>query len=275
MPPRGAAPAGEGGLPGSRLRLTEHGIRDGPVGVNRGGAPPPGGSATPGCYARSVRIAVVIPALDEAEAVAGAIASARAPGVEVVVVDGGSRDGTADRAREAGARVVTAPPGRARQLQAGFAATEADAVVFLHADTRLPPGFSDLVRRALAEPAVVGGAFGFRFRESGAALRVVEWGARLRSRWLRLPYGDQALFCRARVLRELGGVPQVPIMEDVDLVASLRRRGRVVLLPADVRTSARRYLERGVARTVLRNGLALLGRALGLPRERLATWYRG
>ncbi len=218
---------------------------------------------------------MVIPAFDEAEAVAGAVASARAPGAEVVVVDGGSRDGTPDRAREAGARVIAAPPGRAGQLQAGFAATDADAVVFLHADTRLPPGYADLVRDALADPLVVGGAFGFRFRERGRALHLVEWGARLRSRWLRLPYGDQALFCRASVLRELGGVPQVPIMEDLDLVASLRRRGRLALLPADAPTSARRYLERGVARTVLRNALALLGRALGLPRERLAAWYRG
>ncbi len=217
---------------------------------------------------------MVIPALDEADTVAGAIASARAPGAEVVVVDGGSRDGTTARAREAGARVITAPPGRARQLQAGFAATDAEAVIFLHADTWLPPGYADLVRRALAEPAVVGGAFGFRFRESGPALRVVEWGARLRSRWLRLPYGDQALFCRAVVLRRLGGVPQVPIMEDLDLVATLRRHGRFVLLPADATTSARRYLERGVARTVLRNSGALLGRALRLPRERLAAWYR-
>jgi rSAM/selenodomain-associated transferase 2 len=221
-----------------------------------------------------VRIAVVIPALHEADRIQDAVRSARAPEVEVIVADGGSRDATRERAREAGARVVASAPGRARQLEAGArAAGDAEAVLFLHADTRLPPGWPDAVRRALSDPGVAGGAFAFRFDERSPGLRLVEWGARLRCALARLPYGDQGLFLRRRVLEALGGVPQTPIGEDVDLVRGLRRHGRLALLPLPATTSARRYRERGVARTFLRNALALAAFALGIDRERVAAWY--
>jgi rSAM/selenodomain-associated transferase 2 len=221
-----------------------------------------------------VRIAVVIPALDEEDRIAHAIESARAPGVEIIVADGGSRDATCERAVAAGARVVAAAPGRARQLAAGARATEADAVLFLHADTHLPAGWADAVRRALADPAVVGGAFAFRFAEPGLALRLVEWGVHARLALAGLPFGDQALFARQSALAAIGGVPQAEIMEDLDLVRALRRRGRLALLALPATTSARRYLERGVLRTVAKNTLALLGWTLGLDRARIAAWYR-
>jgi rSAM/selenodomain-associated transferase 2 len=227
-----------------------------------------------------VQVAVVIPALHEADRIGEAIRSARAPGVEVLVVDGGSRDATAERAREAGARVLCAPPGRAGQLAAGVAASGAEALVFLHADCRLPAGFADAVRGALADPSVSGGAFAFGFeREAGASragrvgLRVVEAGVALRVALLGLPYGDQALFARRSALERAGGVPQVPIMEDLDLVAALRGIGRFVSLPDRVLSSPRRYLRRGVARTWLRNAAALLAWRLGLDRARVASWY--
>jgi rSAM/selenodomain-associated transferase 2 len=228
-----------------------------------------------------VQIAVVIPALDEAGRIQSAIRSARAPGVDVLVVDGGSRDGTPEVAREAGARVVASPPGRARQLAAGVRASTAEGLVFLHADSRLPPGFADGIRRALADPTVAGGAFGFRFeREPGAGaatrlgLRIVEAGVALRVALLGLPYGDQALVARRSSLERAGGVPEVPFLEDLDLVAALRRTGRFVALPGRVATSPRRYLARGVTRTWLRNAAALAGWRLGLDRARLAAWYR-
>ncbi len=174
-----------------------------------------------------MKIAVVIPALDEADRVVGAIESAAAPEVDVVVVDGGSRDDTRQRAAAAGARVVASAPGRARQLQTGVRETRSDVVVFLHADTRLPPGFADALRASLADPRVVGGAFRFHFDDPRFRLRVVEWGTRVRVALFRLPYGDQALFVRRSALEGIGGVPQVPIMEDLDLVKALRRRGRI------------------------------------------------
>jgi len=219
-----------------------------------------------------VKIAVVIPALDEAEWVAAAVESARGSGVDVLVVDGGSRDGTLQRAREAGARVLEAQPGRARQLAAGARAAAGEAVVFLHADTRLPAGWHAAVERALADPGVVGGAFRLRFAERGPALRLVEWGARLRARLFALPYGDQALFARREALERIGGVPQARIMEDLDLVRALKRCGRLALVSLAVETSGRRYRGR-VLRHMLRNGLALAAWRLGVDRERVAAWY--
>ncbi len=229
-----------------------------------------------------MRIAVVIPALHEADRIRAAIrsvlgpdGSARGLEVDVIVADGGSADATAERAREEGARVVPSEPGRARQLAAGAAAAgPADVLCFLHADTRLPEGWAGAVRRALADPAVSGGAFAFRFSGEGARLRFVETWVRVRVRLFRLPYGDQALFVRRPVLEAMGGVPQAPIMEDLDLVREVRRRGRLALLSEAVETSPRRYERRGFARTVLRNLGALLAWRLGLDRERVAAWYR-
>jgi rSAM/selenodomain-associated transferase 2 len=220
-----------------------------------------------------MRLAVVVPTLDEAGRIAHCVASAQGPGVDVLVVDAGSRDGTAEKALAAGARVIEAPRGRAAQLEAGLRATRADAVLFLHADTQLPAGWVGAVRDALRDPAVVGGAFAFRFDVRSPRLRFVEWGARLRSALLRLPYGDQALFARRDALLRLGGVPQAPIMEDLDLVVALRRQGRLVLLPLVAVTSARRFLERGPLRVMLRNWLALAAWWLGVDRRRLAAWY--
>ncbi len=218
-------------------------------------------------------LSVVIPALDEGGRIEEALASASAPGVEVLVVDGGSRDDTADRARGRGARVLVSPPGRARQLDAGARAAGGDVLLFLHADTRLAPGYDAAVTRAMADPAVAGGAFRFRFDRRSVALRVVEWGARLRVALLRMPYGDQAIFVRRRVLDALGGVPQVPIFEDLDLVRAIRRAGRLALLPLPATTSARRYEAGGVLRTMLRNWVAAAAWLAGADRARVAAWY--
>jgi rSAM/selenodomain-associated transferase 2 len=232
------------------------------------------GRAGPACYRRPVKLAVVIPALDEAEWIAGAIASAAEEGVDVVVADGGSRDGTPDRAAAAGARVVESPPGRARQLQAGVEASQGDVLLLLHADTRLAPGFTAEVGGALRDPGVVGGAFRLCFDRSTPSLRIVEWGARLRVALFELPYGDQALFVRRTTLDAIGGIPQEPIMEDLDLVVAMRRRGRLVILPLPAITSARRYLANGVWRTMALHWLAAGAWTLGVDRERIARWVR-
>jgi rSAM/selenodomain-associated transferase 2 len=217
-----------------------------------------------------VKLAVVIPALDEADWIAGAVESARAEAAEVVVVDGGSRDGTAAIAAAAGARVLASPPGRARQLQVGANATESDALVFLHADTRLGPGWARAVRDALGDPRVVAGAFPLRFDRRTPSLRLVEWGARLRAKLLSLPYGDQAPFVRREALAAVGGVPQVPLMEDLELVMALRRRGRIAIVGPPVTTSARRYAARGVWRTAGLHAALAVARLLGVDGATLA-----
>src|SRR5262249_53692031 len=163
-----------------------------------------------------VRISVVIPALDEAGAIAEAVRSAAAGGAEVLVVDGGSADGTPARAV-----VLHSAPGRARQLGVGAGEARGEVVVFLHADTVLPRGFELALERALADPRVVGGSFRLRFAERTPGLRFIECGVRLRVALFGLPYGDQALFARRAVLERVGGIPQGPIMEDLDLVRRL------------------------------------------------------
>jgi rSAM/selenodomain-associated transferase 2 len=221
-----------------------------------------------------VLLSVVIPALDEAERIAAAVDSARAADVEVIVVDGGSSDDTAERAAAGGARVITAPRGRARQLDAGARASLGEALLFLHADTLLPAGYDAAVRRALRDPRVVGGAFRLRFDQATRALRWIERGARLRVALFGLPYGDQALFVRRATLAAIGGIPQVPVLEDLDLVRAMRRQGRLALLPLDAVTSARRYLARGPWRTAWRHALGALAWSIGMDRARVAAWVR-
>ena len=217
---------------------------------------------------------MVIPTLDEAETVEAAIASARSAD-EIVVVDGGSLDRTADRARAVGAQLITSPRGRARQLDAGWRATGAEVVLFLHADTRLPHGWADAVRVALSEPDVAGGAFRLRFDERSLALRIVEFGAQRRAAWAGLPYGDQAIFARRTALAAIGGIAQVPIAEDLDLARDLRSQGRLALLPLAIATSARRYQKHGALRTWARHTIALAAWRLGVDRARIARWVRG
>jgi len=221
-----------------------------------------------------VRFSVVIPALDEAGRVAEAVRSALGGGAEVIVVDGGSRDGTAGVAAAAGASVLHSAPGRARQLGLGAGRARGEVLVLLHADSRLPAGWAPALEAALADPRVAGGCFALRFEERSPGLRLIEAGVRLRVALLGLPYGDQGLFVRREILEWIGGVPAVPIMEDLDLVRALRRAGRLARVALPVTTSARRYRERGLLRTAWRNALAALAWRLGLDRERVARWYR-
>jgi rSAM/selenodomain-associated transferase 2 len=237
-----------------------------------------------------VTISVVIPALDEASNIVEAVASVSADGVgartrgevggigsiggieeiEIIVVDGGSRDETCRLARDAGARVLVSERGRARQLRLGSENSSGDAILFLHADTRLEFGWSQDVRQALSDPGCAGGAFRFRFAERGARERILEWGVALRIAIFGLPYGDQAIFVRRSVLERMGGMPDVPIMEDLDLVAAIKRAGRLQMLDRKVTTSSRRYARRGALRTVLDHQIALLGWWWGWDRTRLA-----
>jgi hypothetical protein len=159
-------------------------------------------------------------------------------------------------------------------MDAGWRAARGETVLFLHADTRLGAGWQGALEAALADPAVAGGAFRLRFEEPGLALRVLEWGARARARLGGLPYGDQALFVRRRLLDAAGGIAPVPIFEDLDLVRTIQRNGRLALLPVDALTSARRYQRNGALRQWLRNQAALAGYLLRLPRESVAAWYR-
>jgi rSAM/selenodomain-associated transferase 2 len=215
-------------------------------------------------------VSVVIPALDEEQRLPAAIQSVRAD-ADVIVVDGGSGDATREVAAREGARVLEAPRGRGRQLDQGARAATSEWLLFLHADTRLETGWAAAL--AALPPEVVGGAFRFAVDSPRPAFRVVETVVRLRLRLFALPYGDQGLFVRREVYARIGGVPHLPLMEDVAFVARLRRAGRLAFPPVRAFTSARRWDRYGIVGTTLRNWSLLALYAAGQSPERLARRY--
>ena len=226
-------------------------------------------------------LSVVVPALDEARTLP-ALLDALARGVraphEVIVADGGSADGTAEVARAAGARVVTGGRGRGRQLAAAVAAARAPLLCAFHADARPSPRALEhldalAVATAAGRPPAHAYAFRLAIDAPGAAFRAVERAANARSRWLRLPYGDQGLVVTRAAYDAAGGYPPWPLMEDVALVRALRRVTGVRLLDAEVTVSARRWRRDGVARRTLANWWLLARWWLGASPDRLAREY--
>lgn len=215
-------------------------------------------------------VSVVIPTLDEEQRLPAAIQSVRAD-ADVIVVDGGSGDATREVAAREGARVLEAPRGRGRQLDQGARAATGEWLLFLHADTRLETGWAAAL--AALPPEVVGGAFRFAVDSPRPAFRVVETVVRLRLRLFALPYGDQGLFVRREVYARIGGVPHLPLMEDVAFVARMRRAGRLAFPPVRAFTSARRWDRYGIVGTTLRNWSLLALYAAGQSPERLARRY--
>ncbi|HEY5998202.1 MAG TPA: TIGR04283 family arsenosugar biosynthesis glycosyltransferase [bacterium] len=219
-------------------------------------------------------VSVIVPALEEAGRIGDLVGGLRAaPGVEVLVVDGGSADDTVRVAAAGGARVVRCGRGRAVQMNAGAAVACGDILLFLHADTQLPAGWEDAVRGAVSEPGVAIGAFGFATDSPRPSLRAIERCANWRGRRLGIVFGDQALFMRRADFVAAGGFPRQVLMEDWELVRRLRRRGRMIILPQQAVTSARRWHARGPWRTSARNALITAAYAAGVSPERLARWY--
>jgi rSAM/selenodomain-associated transferase 2 len=227
-------------------------------------------------------ISVIIPALDEEASIARAIRSCREAGpCEVIVIDGGSRDHTAEIARGHADAVVAASRGRAAQMNAGAAVARGEILLFLHADTLLPAGSVTSVLGALQDPAVIGGAFRVRLAASSGAGRYMRAALGITGRMIgaragvtRAFTGDQAIFVRAETFRSLGGYPEIPLMEDVELSRRMRRRGKTVLLPLRVETSGRRWEAWGPLRTVLFMWRLRIGYLLGRTPSRCAEAYR-
>ncbi|MFN6567105.1 TIGR04283 family arsenosugar biosynthesis glycosyltransferase [Dendronalium sp. ChiSLP03b] len=223
----------------------------------------------------AAKISIIIPTLNEAGNIKQAITTTQAStNIEVIVVDGGSQDDTVAIAQSLGVKVISSSPGRASQMNAGAVAAGGEILLFLHADTHLPTGFDDMVRTALQKLGTVAGAFALRIDASLLSLRWVEWGVNWRSHFWQMPYGDQAIFLTKEVFQQIGGFPELPIMEDFELMRRLKRIGQIVILPVPVVTSARRWLQKGVFKTTLINQIVIIAYLLGVSPEQIRSWYR-
>jgi rSAM/selenodomain-associated transferase 2 len=235
-----------------------------------------------------MKLSVVIPVLNERNSLPATIAALRAcQGVaEIIVVDGGSTDGTTEWVRaQPDVVLVNSVRGKGPQLNAGAARATGDVLLFLHADCFLSQSALDALLSALSngrpsdpQPLVqklAGGAFHLRFAESRPrSLRVVPWGINLRASLRRSATGDQGIFVRREVFRAIGCAPDWPLFEDVELVRRIKRAGKFVVLKTPVTVSGRRYIQHGVFRTALLIYILRLAYWLGVPPQRLKNWFR-
>jgi rSAM/selenodomain-associated transferase 2 len=222
-----------------------------------------------------MNLSIIIPVLDEAagiEAALTALAPYRTRGCELIVVDGGSRDGTPVLASPLADRVLTAPRGRAAQMNAGAAVARGNVLLFLHADTKLPANADALLRDGLAHSGRIWGRFDVRFDHDGI-MPLIAAMMNLRSRLTGITTGDQAIFVTRTAFDAIGGFPAQPLMEDIALSSRIRRISRPANIRACVTTSARRWQKQGVLRTVFLMWRLRLAYFLGADPAHLARQY--
>jgi len=222
----------------------------------------------------AIKVSVVIPAINEAGVIEQAVVSANQAGAhEVIVVDGGSVDGTLEIAAELDCRVITSNPGRAEQQNAGAAASSGDVLVFQHADAWLDEPLVQQVQRAVSEKTPLFGVFRQRIEAEGVKFRWLERGNVWRAKWLGVVHGDQGIVVTADLFREAGGFPDVPFLEDIRLGRALRRRCWPVVLEGPLHASARRWLDKGVIRQTLTNWFIVGLHFVGFTPQWLTRFY--
>jgi rSAM/selenodomain-associated transferase 2 len=223
-------------------------------------------------------LSIVIPALNEAANLERLLPelARTCPEAEVIVADGGSADGTADVVRRfPSVTLIVAERGRARQMNAGATLATGQVLLFLHADTRLPPGAQRAVLEALRAPGVVGGRFDARFDSPRPIFRLIATMMNVRSRLSGISTGDQAIFVWRRVFESLRGYADIPLMEDVEFSRRLKRQGRLTCLGLRVTTSARKWEREGAWRTIFLMWALRFLYSAGVQPVRLHSWYYG
>ncbi len=219
-------------------------------------------------------LSVIVPALNEAGSIGEVIRRARSPECEIIVSDGGSQDETVQIARDAGAIVVSGKPGRALQQNAGAAVARGKTLLFVHADTLLPPDYLQQIFDTLLDHRVVAGAFHFKTDFDDPSMRLIEKAANIRASLFKMPYGDQGLFMSRSIFNKVGGFPLTPIAEDLYLVRRLGRMGDIRLARGAALTSGRRWRKIGVWRGTAINYMIAIGCFLGIDPYKLAPLYR-
>lgn len=220
------------------------------------------------------KISVIIPTLNEEKTLFQTLEKVNEGfDVECIIADGGSTDQTKVIAMQAVSHFMKCDRGRGGQMTAGAAAASGEILLFLHADTVLPDNWDFLIRSALNNPKVALGAFRFQVKERLRGIGWVEWGTNIRSKFFRMPYGDQGLFLRREMFEKIGGFAEQPILEDVKLVKAARKFGKIITLDEPAMTSGRRWQQLGVPRTTVLNQLILLGSVLGVSSQRLRAFY--
>lgn len=221
-----------------------------------------------------MRISVIIPTLNEENTILRTLdALSRLSPDEIIVVDGGSTDRTRETAAERRSIVISSARGRARQMNRGAKEANGDVILFLHADTLLPPSAMEDIRAALSDPECIGGRFDVELEGDHWALKWIGMMISLRSRVTKVATGDQAIFVRRKVFEELGGFPDIPLMEDIAFCQMLRKNGRLACLKSRVVTSARRWEKEGVWRTILKMWTLKLLFLAGISPFRLKQFY--
>ena len=219
-------------------------------------------------------ISIIIPTLNEEHNIASLAENLVPFNHEVIIIDGGSSDDTADRAMEAGFKVIHSTPGRGVQLNRGAQLAEGEILLFLHADTLLPADFEEQIYQTIGHKDCIAGAFHLAIEDGTFAMNFIAACANFRSRIWQLPYGDQAIFIEKKKYFELGMYPELPIMEDYLFISEAKKHGTIYLAGSSVFTSARRWKRLGVLHTTLINQCVILGYRLGISPERLALLYR-
>ena len=223
-----------------------------------------------------LRISVIVPALNEEQHLPRLLESIRPlEALETILADGGSLDHTVHVARSSAARVVEAPRGRGRQMNAGAAVAHGELLLFMHADSQLPSDARSAIEVAFADPGLGCAAFRHRIDSSRWLLKVISAADNFRAGWFKRPYGDQGLVVRRELFEQVGGFPDVPILEDVSLVRQLRCVTQYQLLDTTILTNPRRWERHGVLKTTAINWAVLAGSACGVPLARLARLYYG
>jgi rSAM/selenodomain-associated transferase 2 len=227
----------------------------------------------------SIEISIVMPVFKEAGVINETILDLRrltdGSKTEVIVVDGDPFGSTVRAINDKQIITAVAEKGRARQMNHGASRASGDVVLFLHADCRLPLQAMSLIRHAMRDEGCVGGAFNIGFDTDRKIFRITEWYVKHRTRFTRVPFGDQAIFVRREYFDRINGYAVIPLMEDVELMRRIRKRGdRICILPEKVYTSVRRWEREGILYCTLRNLILQASYLAGVRPERLVTWYR-